>query len=227
MKKRINLLNIIKNKSGASLAFVLAVMLLLMAVGISALAAAGATAGKNRQVLNQLNMYADSIQKSVMFSLQTSNDDIGRSIPETLGGQILSTIYEKAAYASPDPVESFTLNLTPELSNGTDLSGVISSVTINIDPLINFTPYTPEQNEVIDDEGNVIFTYEPRRPSTAAISGKITVTVTAEYQNESIISIVTYKLFDGLFADDGTNPDNMIISNAGIWRFISHEKADL
>ena len=67
----------IHNKSGASLVFVLAVMLLLMQVGVSALlaASAGAGAGINERVGNQMNMYADSVQKSVMYSLQTSSSD--------------------------------------------------------------------------------------------------------------------------------------------------------
>lgn len=208
--------------------FVLAVMLLLMAIGISSIVAASANAGSgiSRQISNQLDIYADSMHRSIMFSLQTSSEDEGKNISSlhTLGGQILGLAYKKTLDASPD--SSFTLNITPTLSDSTDLSNSISNVTIKVVPLVNITPATAQQAEVTDEDGNIILTYAPRKPQTAAISAAATVTVTAKQGSETVISIVTYDFYGGLLEDDGTNPNNMIINSAGTWRFNSHEKVD-
>ena len=73
------LIRILKNKTGASLVFVVGVMLLLLAVGVSALTAASSNAGfaQRQRQFNQVRILADSVHQNILFSLQSDPSDEG------------------------------------------------------------------------------------------------------------------------------------------------------
>jgi len=220
MRRRDQILKIIQNKSGASILFVLAVMLLLMTIGVSVLTAASTNlgSGMNKKTGNQLNLYADNMQKSIMYSLQTGSSDEGRDItsstdgPETLGGQILGAA---AVAAVPgDPIE---MKFKPTLSDGLELSNI--AVTVKVTPTVMTTPEVDEQPEVKDAEGNIISPPVAGQPKTTVISGSAVVTVTVTLREKSVITVAVYDFSEGLIKGN-------FIDNAGKWRLISHEKTD-
>lgn len=227
----------IKSNSGASLIFVIAVMMMLMIIATSTLVASGANAGAgaSKREANQLNMYADSIQKSIMYGLQESDSDTGKNIVSatdpvaTLGGQILRTLYNKALDAG-GTLSGLSLDITTTLSDA-DLSPV-TSVNIRVEPepssgsmdLVEITPFKPAQPPSTLE--GVPLSGSPRVPQNAAIQGLVTVTVTAAVEDRIVVSVVRYNLQYAYLEDDGVDETNMIIHKAGEWGFVSHEKAD-
>ena len=89
--RKINPLSIIKNRQGISLIFVLAFMLLLLMLGVSALTAAGLSfrAVLRQQMRNQGILYMESMNLVVQSAL---DDD--RPGEETMTEIILSALYE-------------------------------------------------------------------------------------------------------------------------------------
>jgi hypothetical protein len=89
MKNKISA--ILKQKQGLSLMFVLAFMLLLLALSISALTAAGLShrAVLAQQSRNQLTLYADSMERVIMGLLTENNGDF-----DEIKKEILLTLYE-------------------------------------------------------------------------------------------------------------------------------------
>ena len=80
---------ILRDKSGLSMLFVLAVMLVLLALGVSALVAASLSRGAvaQGQERNRLSLYVSSMERTMLASLQL---DEGASLanPESLGETI-------------------------------------------------------------------------------------------------------------------------------------------
>jgi len=64
-------MRVLRDKAGASLIFVLAAMLLLMALGVSAITAAGYnfSAGLTQRDRSQLNLYVSSMEQTIHASL--------------------------------------------------------------------------------------------------------------------------------------------------------------
>lgn len=165
MKKHNRALAIISSKSGASLLFVLAVMMLLMAVGVSVLVSAGSnlSTGINKQLDNRLNIYTDSMQRTILYGLKLG-DDVDKFITTdtltTLNGQILGALYKKATapYAGPlnIPDGEYSTGLIikyddPSIKDIADLSA-IESVEIKVDAVVRVTSYKLEQ-AALDSDG--------------------------------------------------------------------------
>jgi len=219
MRRKNQILKNIQNSSGASILYVLAAMLLLMAISASVLTAASTNlgSGMDKKTSNQLYLYADNMQKSVMYSLQMGSNDEDRDItsptgsPETLGGQILGAVAVAA-----DPQVPIEWELKPTL-DGSDLSNI--TVSVKVTPTVVTTPEVAAQSEVKDADGNIITPAVEYQPKTTVISGSAVVTVTVTLNEKSVITVAVYDFADGLLKDS-------VIDNAGKWRLISHEKTD-
>lgn len=243
---------LLAERSGASLLFVLAVMFLLMAIGASAMAAASANAGVNniKQEQNQLNLYNDSMERTIKFGLDGITDDGGKLISSTtlsLGGQILREVYRD----------------TPKNDNGyypVNISFTFSEVTVGDatfvvtitgeffvaftafvayappDPLDDVYAYDPvyDENVLVMSRGEITEEVE-HVMQEARINGNITVQVKTD---DRIISQTVYQYSGGYIKEancqwndgvDGWTPaeDDMEIAIPGSWRFISHEKIDI
>jgi len=96
-----------KNNSGASLLFVLGIMMFLLIIGTSVLLAASTNAGfaTNQRERNQIKILDESIHKTIMFSLQNGLDDGDLG---TLGRQLAWALYQARVLCEsvpcvPDP----------------------------------------------------------------------------------------------------------------------------
>jgi len=241
---------LLRGKSGASILFVLVAMALLMVIGFSTLTAASANIGArhNRQIHNRIDMYAESLQRTVKHSLvETSGDDDGKLLDDadTLGGQILRAAYEGAR---PDGVAGGTLTITlkpPDIAAGTDidlLGVIVLRIEIDINPLdVVITKPWIQQTTIPDpDDEDEIKIIETRIPGSASISGVATIIVTVEgegHRRRAVTTAATYNLSGGYLEEnrdeiefdatlDTLDMGDMKIVNAGDWGFISYEKVD-
>ncbi|MCL2002842.1 MAG: hypothetical protein FWG72_02420 [Oscillospiraceae bacterium] len=217
----------IRNRRGASMLFVLAAMLLLMAIGVSALTAAGANLGAaaSARAENQLNLYVNSMEltlrelinqdefKAQLFWMAYNDDD---------GHAINMELDEEYGW---DGV-TFQITVSGELRGHT--SRPCSPYVVAVEPT----------KELDEESGEEIITH-PGSPSKAHISqreyysgGELWVTVEAEYRGLTVVSVTTYHLVGGaelLEADDNhTDPlgfDEMVYELAfGTWTFRRHER---
>jgi hypothetical protein len=155
------LIKILGNKSGASMVIVLAVMFLLISIIVSVLAAAGEStgAGLNQYKLNQMNMYAESVQRVIMEVLPDTSVDF--DVPQVfspaqsnLGGQLVREILTRSA------VPDFNMNDGFDLEDlAIQLDGAAIPVTIAVEIRnVVLTPAAPvPPGETIAVRANVAF----------------------------------------------------------------------
>lgn len=204
---------VIKDNSGASILFVLGIALLLLAISTSALVAASASAGAGiaKQTRNQLNLYSDSVQKTIMSSLMASETGIDVEDATTLGGQVLKAIYHSAS--SLAPTASFTSFSTPFS---------INDITLTLD---GGAPFTCTVDIVIERPFVQIYN-GISSPTSIQYLVNARITVQAEvFYRSTLTSLVTYDYSGGLL-DNEEDADIIKITDAGEWRFVSHEKID-
>ncbi len=237
--KKTKALAVLHNNSGASLMFVLAVMLLLMAIGTSALVAASAAAGSGlaKEGYNQQKLYADSIQQTIKYSLQIGNDPnpakgdkdklVGSTI--TMGGKLLGQLYPIKGTALPSGVRTFSF--TPTLT-GVDFStvgGCVVEIKITPDNCTKVVEVAAT-GETKDADGNVITPAVPWQPESVIINGTATVTVEVENPHDSskkLKSVVTYFMSGAYLEQQAEGSTDMKIRDGGEWRFVSHEKINI
>jgi len=142
---------ILRSKSGASILFVLAAMALLLTVGVATLTAASANAGAriDRMVRTRVELYADSLQRTIMRELEVGiKNDINEPLTSatTLGGQLLRVAYTayiagansiKRSFDNPS-IDVYNSIDNAEISITVDMSDVLYSeatiiMTINDD----------------------------------------------------------------------------------------------
>jgi len=252
MQRQNKIIKILQDKTGATMMFVLGIMLLLMAIGVSALVAASANTGfmLNQREYNQILILDDAVHKNIMYSLQydTSSDDY-------LSKQLVMKIY---AARAPDPPESTPLVSFPDMSldisfsNGLEAESnhiQVKSVTLSFPEklveMINITDpipavFTPAE---YDDEGNLISEKtldQPREPKMATVNATVNVTVEISTNGKIITSRAIYKYTGGVLSDDpdGVHAEDktdeafpmVLVPDAdgkcGEWRLIKHEKVD-
>ena len=102
------------------------------------------------------------------------------------------------------------ISITPEFSDGPDLSVVV--VRIKIMP------------------GTVTIT--DSYPKTAAVSAKVTVTATVRNKRRTIMAVAAYDFSRGYLLETtaaGTEDfaGNMLVEKAGEWRLLSYENIDV
>jgi len=91
MHCKTKIVSILKSRSGASLLFVLGVMLMLLAVGASVLAAAFGNVGINirQERHNRAILLSESIHRNIRYSLEAYDSDFEESLSGRLAHQIL------------------------------------------------------------------------------------------------------------------------------------------
>jgi len=191
----------------------------------------------SKQFANQLDMYTDGMQKTIMHSLSIKESSVNPpnvKNAQTLGGQILNYLYNRSSQLS------VTLELAPTVADGgsDDFLSAITGVTIKFTPTISdetmvvITQAKPFEDEVRDADGNLVYPAKPREPKTAEINMTATVTVTAEYRGKSIKSVAVYNFTGGFIEDHGPPIDgnedhvDMYIDGSGDWGFVSVETVD-
>jgi len=214
----------IKNKSGASLLFVLGIMLLLLAVSGSLLAAASANYGSNvRQ--NQYNaavVLNDSIQRNIRHSLQIPSTELS-DFNASLASNLARAIYD--ASVENDELTMFELNLGDIIPDDTYVTLKFPMQTVHI------TPAVPEMPELGIE----------RVPRTAFLNARmiveVIVTVGTGNNARVLTTQATYE-YSGVMTDDGdwndeaepsvgtmsfekTNPNDY--ADPGRWVMVSYE----
>lgn len=241
------MIKILKEKTGSSIIFVLGIMLLLMAIGASALVAASANAGfvLKQSEYSRIAILDDAVHKNILYSLQHNPQD------ETL----LSWPLVMAAYKANDPdlAGSYQatgladIPLSVSIDHGVDLGSgniKVESITLSLpEQNVIITPPVPAvYTEVYDEEGNLAerILDTPREPKTATVNAAMTVTVEINAKGKTITSRALYEYTGGKLADD---PDAQGVTHTrvesdavfemtftsdgyGKWRLIKHENVD-
>ena len=252
MQRKNEISKILKDKTGASLIFVLGIMLLIMAIGVSALVAASANTGfmLRQKEHNQILILDDAIHKNIMYSLQrdTASDGL-------LSRQLVMAIYDAR---DPDPPVSAPLAIFPDISltisfdNGLEAESnhiKVKSITLSfpetLAEMVNITDpipavYTPA---VYDEEGLLVSESvldKPREPKMATVNATMNVIVEISADGTIITSGAVYKYTGGVLSDDpdGVHFDDdsdaefeMILvpdgdGKCGGWEMKKHEKVD-
>lgn len=247
MHKKNRFLSILKDKTGASMMFILGIMLFLMAIGVSALAAASANNGfalKQREN-SQIRILNDAVHKNILYSLQHDPQD-----KTLLSSQLVLAIYkanDDELAASYDPAGLTDIPLSVSLDSGVDLAGgtiKVQSITLSFPEqnVIIMPPVPAVYTDLYDDEGEFIERTcdAPREPKTATVNATMIVTVEINVKGKTITSRAVYEYTGGKLADD---PDaggavhaevdddsvfEMTFTSDGYgkWRLIKYENVD-
>jgi hypothetical protein len=220
---------VLRDKRGASMLFVLAAMLLLMAIGVSALTAAGANFGAavDKRNENQLNLYVNSMELTLIKALEN----------EALRNRILEEVYDDEF--SPIPLVPDYL---PEIF---DISVSVDKMRVSVPPASSTLaiPAQPPSPGCVCGPDDPIedCTCPPASPGspaeydvtqTATISGNVIVTVKASYRGLTVVSVMTYQCnggrLQGTVRSVNRNIDvprsAMQIVNRGNWEFQQHQR---
>lgn len=227
---------VLKNKSGASLIIVLGIMLLLMAVGVSALVAASADTGfvLKQKEYNRVMIFDSSIHQNILYSLQGGEDEF------------LSTQLVRAIYKANDSGEGKLGDIEMDVSvGGTDLTGDdigkirLEGITLSFpDQEVSIRQPIPAiYSTTYDDEGEpagkVCVAY--REPKVASVNASMIITVIIKANDRFITSRAFYSYTNGELSDDPdgehqevatTEVFDMIFTDYGKWELIKYEKAD-
>ncbi|MCL2663353.1 MAG: hypothetical protein FWE83_08530 [Oscillospiraceae bacterium] len=137
-------MKVLRNKSGASLMFVLATMMLLMVLGVSVIAAAGYNVGAGVVQHNrtQLELYSSSMERTIKAAFDVDAvQPVGESLidAETFGRQILrEAISGSGIFPAPSSTDSIILGLTRVVLDNTDHDPVNHThITITMTPADN------------------------------------------------------------------------------------------
>ena len=242
-------MKILREKTGMSLIFVLAAMMLLMVVGVSVITAASLSFGANLagRDRNQLELYVSSMERTVRAALVEDpfdnpiEDPYDDAIPgaRTLGGWILREAYQRGPgrHTIDFPI---TLGV-PEGCGAAYTVGISASMNVQIiEPVIEtvWEEVWGADPEGLDGEENIIDYVEVvvgRSAQRAMINGTVTVTQSTEYQTPSgarlsMTTKVTYRYSGGLIEERGfdeldpvVNDENMWIAESGEWTVVKHE----
>lgn len=213
---------ILRSKSGASLMFVLGIMLFLLAIAGSIMAAASANIGANvrQERYNRAIVLTDSIHRSIKHSLEIipTTDDYSVDEPvNSLAYQLAMAIYENA----DAPVDTVELNIDIP---GVDMSAV-NSITLDI--IYQDIKFTGPIESVPEINPPTL-----RVPRTATINAQMNVRVIVEVESTSqretprfITTVATYEYKDGVLSDMNANGEigEMAFSDLGKWELMSYE----
>ena len=229
-------LMVLKEKTGASMIFVLGIMLFLMAIGVSTMAAAGANAGfiLRQSEYSRIRIVDESIHENIMFSLQyVPDDDDDRS--DFLGYQIAMAIYD--AYDAYHDYYKNPAPLPPAPDDG--LAPIILTVSVDgnsIDPpgglitverielsfpfrfsesdsLITINPAVPAVT-IYDPVTDADIEDSPRQPKTVTMSAIMEVRVDiavrglgGNVQPRTVTSIAVYEYTGAKLTEIGITGD--------------------
>lgn len=202
----------LKDQSGASLLFVLGVMLMLLAAGASVLAAAFGNfgIGIRQENYNRAMLLGDSIHRNIEHSL------VARANAEnSLARQIAWQIYENSGELMADGIE------LEVAIDGSTIEEVVWSVTLSFPHASAIiTPYVPEIPELNIDS----------RPRRALLNAIMLVRVEVEVNSAGVLGekrIITfeavYEYIGGILTEEPAGSNNMIFENPGSWEIVSFE----
>jgi len=117
----------LKCKSGASIIFILGIMMFLMAIGVSTMAAGAANSGAlmRQNEYNKILMLGKSVHDNIMFSLQADpgNEDL-------LGFQLADAMFQVFDAHDPSINPSNPMYVPPQLPTIDDMEIRINGVTL-------------------------------------------------------------------------------------------------
>jgi len=240
MRDKNKIIEILRDRSGVSLMFVLAVMLLLMAITTSVLVAASANSGFLIQQTdhNRVVLLDGSVHKNIMFSFQHDPEN-----ENTLSYQLVMAIYQGYEGGSPPAVLPIDIKIGDD--EGFLKSGriYIKSVTVSfLRQEVAITSYARPAiyvYEYDEDGGTVSKTLDrAREPQVAAVSAAVAVTVEIGAPGRAVTSRAVYEYTGGVLWDENdpnidkaaeeTGPGKMDFKSGscGEWRMVSHENTD-
>jgi len=232
---------ILRNNSGASFVYVMGVMLLLYAIGISALTAASANAGftQNQRAHTQAILLSDSVQKNILYSLQRDPADETDFLSAQLARAICDARDKDSPYYNQNGtgLEDITLDITFE--NGVNLyagDARVEDVTLSF-PRSDVTIEKPRGAEFDSwtDEYGYHESFTPRVPKHVYADASMIVTVKIMVNGKPMTSRAHYKYMGGELYDDidgshstvtGDQFFDLIFVDYGKWELIKYEKAD-
>jgi len=198
-------MKLIRDKSGVSLMFVLASMMLLLVIGVSAIVAAGLNvgAGAAQHDRTQLELYSSSMERTIKAAFERE-ETVGANLvdAQTLGGQLLSRliadsdVFYQNALGQPAVASGAVIidvNETIELApGGTPITlpdGIDATYTMRITGQLFVFVNTFQRNETVpvfigvDGDGNDI--YHPvevfATPMTATVTGDFIIELLTVY----------------------------------------------
>jgi hypothetical protein len=212
--------------------FVLGIMLFLLAIGVSTMAAAFANAGyiMRQTYFSRARMLHESIHENIMYSLQADPED-----EDLLGYMLTMAIFRANDPADPDfvlpsspgePNPGFAditdMQITLDGISLADFGGRITleSITITFpNQLVSITEAVPAiaQDPPGATGDNIITHARPREPRTATVNASMIVEVTVRSVGRSITSIAVFEYTGGRLTDD---PDG---ANSGVTADLSFE----
>jgi len=238
----------LKCKSGASIVFVLGIMMFLMAIGVSTMAAGAANSGAlmRQNEYNKILMLGKSVHDNIMFSLQADpgNEDL-------LGFQLATAMFKTYDAYDPDIDPGHPLYVPPQLEP-------IDDMIIRINGEYLYFPNQPSLDKI--HISNVVFRfpiqdivetpaidfdpifdgtdyYTPERvPRTATINARMVVDIEITARDlrlngsdRHIVSRAVYEYKNGRLSDvleagvmQFDEPDGF-----GIWELVSYEIIDV
>lgn len=218
-----------RNKSGVSMIFVLFSMTVLMLIAGSAVVATNSALGLslNQINYNQLKSYSDSVNKSIMYALQTSFSDIGKDVEnsESLGGQMLKALYN---YADKNELQT---ELPDEITVSLGSYGLPDAKLLveyeKLPSSADITPSIPASPAQYNELGYLIKVPVDRTSKKANIDAIVKFIVHIKYEGKEIKTESKYNFFGAALEDNGVSDSVMIVTNPGEWRMLSIETVDI
>jgi hypothetical protein len=219
---------ILKDKSGASLLFVLGVMMLLLSIGASVMAAASANIGSyiRQREFNQVRILGDSVHRSIRYSLGHDPEN-----PDLMSQQIVMGLYE-AHDSGSGGLDDIELRIGQ--INGVDVHDPSNLAWVEDIVLsfpsehqkIDLTPEVPEIPPQYDDDGTLLSPGAPGIPKTAAVDTRMEVTIAVSTRNRSITTRAVYEYTGGVLSEDADELMRFLPGSFGIWRLVSYGNVD-
>lgn len=203
----------LRDRTGSSMLLVLAVTLLLLAVGGSALVAGSTAMGQvaAQRDFKQLELYTYSINDTILSALTNKDTD-------SLGKKLAMQFYQNAAKG--DTVAALPTSLTLDITGYTLPAGLVDSITLYCTPDVRITPALPE----IDVPG---FVKTPRQPRTALVDATVEIVTVLKLNGRTVTSAATYRLSDAKLVDNGVSEDIMDFAteadSLGRWEMTKYE----
>ena len=244
----------LKCKSGASIIFVVGIMMFLMAIGVSTMAAGASNAGalQRQNEYNRILLLSKSVHDNIMYSLQANPED-----DVLLGYQL--------AYALFSAYDMMMREVEDELDQEIDplpLKNIINKIQIRIGEDLLFDANYPSTDMIhvsgvtfkfpvqdivdspaimlYDSEDNIIEIIKPR---TATINARMVVEIEvtardlrADSNDRRVLSRATYEYKNGRMigipVSDGLDedPDYLMVyepDGYGTWELVDYEIVDV
>ena len=237
MKNR--LCSIVKNESGSSILYVLAIMLMLVIIGTSVLTAAVANVGFSTRQSDHTKgvMLSDAIHRNLMYSIQTPPSEntsggageeyLSTKIPDALIALNAENMLAEEWHSNQVYLQPFHMELDfPD----TDVEYESKNVRLedgdgNQSITVKFTKQQITYHAAVPGVGAL-----PYEPAVANLVIDMEVSVTVYINNSPMVNVAYYQ-FNGTYQDDESAPfsmgnlDGMVLKDGWEWRLIRYEKA--